>query len=272
MAAGREQRVARRVRAWLVQHGVGDREPTPLLVARLRARDDGQRVARIVTFAALFTYIFGMIRRDEIDGSSLSPSGVLGTLVATSALGVALALGIVAALWVQRSADRRIAASLPRRVAHPAAVRLGGLLTGWFVASAIVVHVGGLLAAGAVAILATSPADRAASAVLAGCVIAFAAVGCAIVVEVVRRPAVADDPQSLVDDELLRREDALKAVEPVAGVVAVMAAIGSRSGGSVVAVYLIYSVAALLVWSRAAHAATHASAGPPRPVPQPAPR
>jgi hypothetical protein len=89
----------------------------------------------------------------------------------------------------------------------------------------------------------------------------FALIGLVGLVHVVRRPAIAEDEQSLGDDLLLRREDALRVVLPYPALLALIAAVQSRSL-TVLFVLFGYAVVAA-VWSLANLAVTHATAARP---------
>jgi len=125
------------------------------------------------------------------------------------------------------------------------------------VAAALVVYSGGVLVGSVMMTTAVDAGDRRFSAVVLGAVVVFGALGSALLAQVVRRPAIAEDAQSLVDDSLLRREDAVKAVEPFPAVVALIAALDSALGLSRVA-YLAYGLLAFVVWLLARSAAARA--------------
>src|SRR5690606_19393301 len=107
-------------------------------------------------------------------------------------------------------AEQRVGRDLTRRVAHPEAVRVRDVVGGWFVVATTVTFGAGALAGLVAAGIAADPTDRGRGLILLSAVGAFALIGLAGLVQVVRRPAIADDKQSLMDDLVLRREDALR--------------------------------------------------------------
>jgi hypothetical protein len=185
----------RRAAAWLKEHGAPDVAPTPLLAARLRARRRQEPLIVVV-------------------------SGVLGGLnsmlwFAHGAVGralgfLALALLTAPAHWwnlrALRRADRRIGATLARRVTHPTAVGWREVLGPRRLAVAATMY-GSALALGAVDLAyARTAQDRVVVAVLVAGLVALAAISVAWINELVRRPAVAEDALSLAADHVLRAE------------------------------------------------------------------
>jgi hypothetical protein len=244
-----------RTRRWLARHGLVHREATPLLRARLHARHRGEALATGLTVVATLGYLAWNL----VLGFPDDDSRELYSLLAFFA---ALALAAVAALWVQGRVDRRVGAGLARRVAHPSAVRLGAVVGGWFVTAAAVTYGGGALVGAVVAAGADNRDDRAGGIVLLCAVLAFALIGLVGLVEVVRRPAVADDAHSLVDDTLLRREDALRTIQPLLAIAAIVAAVNSR-GDLALFVLLGYALVALVAWTVAYAVTTHAGVAVP---------
>jgi hypothetical protein len=245
-----------RSRRWLARHGLVHGEATPLLRARLSARHRGETVATGVIVVATLGYLGWNLVLGFPDGDSRELYSLL-------AFYAALALGAVAGLFVQGRVDRRIGAGLPRRAAHPAAVRLGAVVGGWFVTTTAVTYGGGAVVGALVAAGADNPEDRTAGLILLGAVFAFALIGLVGLVEVVRRPAVADDARSLVDDSLLRREDALRTVQPLLAIAALVAGVNS-AGSLALFVLLGYALVAFVAWAVAYAVTTHAgTAAPP---------
>ncbi|MFK8847347.1 hypothetical protein [Streptomyces sp. Ac-502] len=113
-----------RADAWPAHHGLPDDRPTPLPATRLAARRDARPAADVLLAAFLIAVSLShTVYRpdgDAVDGpgpprhwSLLAPTAVVAGLVLAQSL---LDRRV-------RQADRRAAATLPRRAAHP--VRLG---------------------------------------------------------------------------------------------------------------------------------------------------
>lgn len=244
-----------RARRWLGRHGAANRETTPLLTARLDARHRGEAVSTGVIVVAIAAYLSAIAFSD-------APRGGTTALSRITMFYVASALAAILALWVQGRAERRIGRALARRVAHPAAVRVGTVVGRWCIIAAVLVVGAGGLVSSVAAVTAPDPDDRLLGLILLGAVGAFALIGLAGLVQVVRRPAIADDEQSLVDDLLLRREDALRVLIPYPALLALIAAVQSRSL-PVLFGFLAYAVIAAAAWTLAYWATTHATAARP---------
>jgi hypothetical protein len=143
---------------------------------------------------------------------------------------------------------RRIGASLRNRVARSSAVDLRAVLGDWFVVAAAVTYGAGLLVGGSSAVLADHARDRAVSVGFVVGLFACAGLGAAVLVQVARRPAIAEDDRSLIEDDTLRREDASAAIAPLPAMLAAIAGVGSTEDWQLVA-YLGYAAAAALAWA-----------------------
>jgi hypothetical protein len=185
---------------WLKAHGALDVAPTPLLAARLRARRRREPVLLAVGGALAVLNGFLDSRLSVGHGSVFRALDLL-----------AIALLTVPAQWlslrVLRRADRRIGATVARRVTHPAALGWRELLGPRRLAVAAIMY-GSALALGVVDLgYAPTRSDRVVMAVLVVAIVALAAITVAWINEVVRRPALADDEISLAADDVLRTED-----------------------------------------------------------------
>src|SRR5690606_38099170 len=172
-----------RGRRWLDRHGAVDRDVTPLLRARLDARRRGEVVTLVLIVAVSGAYLL-------VAALSGEPTTVRTSLYHVAVFQSAVALAVIVGLWVQGRNERRVGQALTRRVAHPQAVRVRVVVGRWFVAAAIVAFGAGALA-GLVAVMgAGDPEDRGFGLVLLGAVGAFALIGLAGLIQVVRRPAI----------------------------------------------------------------------------------
>jgi hypothetical protein len=198
--------------AWLAGHGLAA-EPTPLLATRLAARRRA-RLATSVLLAAFYCamaliYVGDLPARDAADGLGSYRRSLL-VLTALMA-GVVLAQSVLDR-WVRR-VDRRAAATLPRRAAHPA--RLGWrTLLGWPRAALTVATVAGATALAIGTLTVPGPTAKYAAVIL---LIGLCGVAICMAVQlrhVLTHPAVADDEVSLTADVIMRVEDARDIATP----------------------------------------------------------
>ncbi|MDG6110008.1 hypothetical protein Daura_20825 [Dactylosporangium aurantiacum] len=228
--------------AWLAGHGLGDVEPTPLLAARLavrrRARLAGSILLAVFLCAVALAYV-----------SSLPDGAGRGPLLALTSAVVALVLGqSLLDRWVRR-ADRRAAATLPRRAAHP--VRLGWrTLLGPPRAALALITYAGAAAMAVRGLVEPDAGTRFAAVVL---LIGLAGVAAAAAVQlrhILTHPTVADDEASLTADVILRVEDAREVATPTAvWSLPVVSVFATAPGWWVAAwmVFIVATVAALVV-------------------------
>jgi hypothetical protein len=197
----------RRAAAWLNRHRLTGIAPTPLLAARLaaRRRTTAGLAALLIGIALLAVFTFGRLGLDSAEAYRRTATArLVGDVV------VVLAAVLARWLWLRalRRADRRIGAGLSQRAAHPVPAGWRRVLGGRCLLTAAVLHAGALGVGAAAAVLASTPQDRAMAAVLLAGTAVLAATGAAEVADVVRRPALAQDAQSLAVDDVLRAEDA----------------------------------------------------------------
>lgn len=253
-----------RARQWLDRHGATGRPTTPLLQARLGARHRSETLSWLLMGAVLAAFVVAVFVVGELSDVSGSERASLlePGFLQIGIFYVVMALAVIAGLWLQDRDERRIARTLTRRVAHPQAVRVSTVVGRWFIVTATVTVGAGLLAGAVAAMIATEPRDRELAYAMLAAIGVFALLGLAGLVRVVRRPAIADDEQSLGDDLLLRREDALRVVPPYPATLAAVAAVQSRSL-TVLFVFLGYALVALIVSFLASWAVSRAPATRP---------
>lgn len=199
---------------WLAVHGLTDVPPTPLLATRLAARQRA-RLAAAVLLAAFIIAVALVYTADRSVGAAVDGSGPYRhwSLLLLTAVVVGLVLAQSLVDRRVRRADRRAAATLPRRAAHP--VRPGWrTVLGWPRAAFTVATFAGamVLAIGALTVL-DSTARYAALLLLIGLC------GAAVVMvvqlrHVLTHPVVADDEASLTTDVIMRVEDARDVTTP----------------------------------------------------------
>ncbi len=199
-----DDRALVRAATWLKRHGVPEQEPSPLLAARLRAR---RRLAAPVICLALALaagIVFGasQLRLDDYR-RSIAPRIVTEFAVILAVVGLTW-------WWLRavRRADVKIGAALPRRVTRP--IRAGyPQVLGRHRLVIGAIGYGGSFVLGLVALaLARTGADRAIAGVLLGGLAVLTTLATVELVEIVRRPAVAQDALTLAVDDALRVDEA----------------------------------------------------------------
>ncbi|MFI6503836.1 hypothetical protein [Nonomuraea typhae] len=206
----RRTSAARPAEAWLLRHGLGDTPLTPLLAARVTVR----LRARVLGSVLLAVLILGAsaVRAADLVASKSgthrsTPVLVLGVLI----VGLLLIRALLDA-WVRR-ADRRAGATLARRAAHPIHPDWLGLL-GRPYALVAAGTFAGALALGAGALAVGEETVRYGAVIL---LVALAGVGVGTILqlrELLARPVVAEDEDSLTADFVMRIEDARESTSP----------------------------------------------------------
>jgi hypothetical protein len=254
-----DERGIRLARQWLESYDIVGVEPTPLLVARVRTRDRSGHQAVVGVVVAGLALLLVMAALADAVPAPLSPVVVAVGFVGT---GVLVLLGVWWWLHHSRAVDRRIAATLTRRVASPWATDWRAVVGTRCLASAVVAYGGALLVGAVGVLLADSPLRRAAAVTVLAFSVVVAWLVVAAVVDVLRRPVLAEDAASLVYDELLRTEDARVALDPkVNGVVILMVVVLVAGQGPLLAVALAY-LGVLLVTRLATGDARRAAGSP----------
>jgi len=193
---------------WLARHGLVDARPTPLLAGRLAARHRARTADNVLMAALLVAAALALATVRMTDGRA---SGTAMLLLA--GLMVVVVLAKLLLDWWVRRVDRHAAATLPRRVTHP--VQLG-----WRVAPGLPYAVFAVAVFAASTVLALSAVTARDSTIRSGAVIlliGLAGVAAGIVVQlhdVLTRPVVAEDEDSLAADVVMRVEDARERVAP----------------------------------------------------------
>ncbi|MEU6958424.1 hypothetical protein [Streptomyces chrestomyceticus] len=249
-----------RAGAWLAQHGLDEVRPTPLLAIRLAAR----RATRLAADALLAAFIIAVAlvytvnRPDDaaVDGPGPPRHWSLLALTAVVA-GLVLAQSLLDRRV--RQADRRAAATLPRRAAHP--VRLGWrtVIGGPRALFAAATFAGATSLAVGFLTKQDSTARYAALVLLIG----LCGVAAGTVVQlrhVLVRPVVADDEGSLTADVVMRVEDARDVATPsVVWCLPTVSVFGTGPGWWTAAwlAFVVLSVIALaLITARTARSST----------------
>ncbi|QSB15399.1 hypothetical protein JQS43_03290 [Natronosporangium hydrolyticum] len=243
----RSPRDQRYLRRWLTRHNAADQPPSDLLVARVIARRRGERFEYAAIGLALVLFLGWTLVTGGLGTGTPTTISVLPIAV----LYLALQLGSLATLWSIRRADQRLSAGLRQRVARPTAMPLPGLLGRLYLIGAVAVFGGGLITAAGALTLATDPADRAVAGVFAGALVVFAALAAMTLRHVSRRPAIAEQPAQIADDDTLRRDDAHRAITPSLVIMAVIAALHSGSGDGLLALYAGYVAVGGIGWTLA---------------------
>jgi hypothetical protein len=194
--------------SWLARHGLADAEPTPLLATRLSVR----RQAKAVDSLLLAGFLIGAALTHTLGLFTDVPFTRLQFLVLVL-LVVALLVGQwQVGSWVRR-VDRRAAAQLSRRVAHPVELGWPAVLGRPYAIFTVATYAGAALLAVSVLPVSDSVLRYGAIVVL----ISLAGVGAGIIMQlrqVLASPAVAEDEASLTADVIMRVEDARALVTP----------------------------------------------------------
>lgn len=185
---------------WLREHGLVE---TPLLAARLQAREHSRlatvAVVWVLVAVALIAAQVGL--PDRLDSPGSPAAAMLKAAMADT-------LALASVWWVlggPRRAEGRLRATLPTAVLHVPRQPL----TRWDSGAAVFVYT----AAFACGLLAVPKAGGAAFVFLLA-LVACGGIALAALRSVARRPVLADDAGSLAADDLLRAEDARRAVAP----------------------------------------------------------
>lgn len=203
-----------RAGAWLARHGLAGTRPTPLLAARLAARR-GTRLAADVLLALFVIAVALIYTANRPAGAAVDGTGPhrhWSLLVLTAVVAVLAPAQSLLDRRV-RQVDRRAAATLPRRAAHP--VRLGWrtVLGGPRAAFAVATFAG----AAALAVRALTVRDSTARYAAVILLIGLCGVAVGMIVQlrhVLVHPVVADDEVSLTAEVIMRVEDARDIATP----------------------------------------------------------
>lgn len=249
------------VRLWLTMHGLADARPTPLLAVRLAARRRVRVAASVLL--ALFLIATALVYAASLGAE---PGGRAPLLVLTAVV-IALVVGqSLLDSWVRR-VDRRVAATLRRRVAHPR--RLGwrtvvGLPRAVFAGATFAGAVGLAIAALAVG----DTTGRYAAVILLIGLCGVAVVTGVQLRHLLTHPAVAYDETSLTADAIMRVEDAREVSMPTVSwclpTVSLLAAVPGWWTAAWLAFIVLGVVALALITARTAPAGTvvrHAMSG-----------
>ena len=206
-----------RASAWLARHRLAATRPSPLLAMRLAARCRARRAEHVILAVLVSGALFALAYGPIFTGRRLTGAGPYSRtpLVIMAALVVGL---VLARAWVDgwvRRADRRAATALPRRAAHPVPLGWRAVLGppyAIFTAAAFA----GATALAVSALTVRDPEVRY-GAVIALIGLSGVAAGTAVQLrDVLTRPVVAEDEDSLTTDMVLRVEDARERSAPVA--------------------------------------------------------
>jgi hypothetical protein len=189
---------AGRARAWLYKRGVSVSLPTRLLAIRIGARQDAPHasglVLRIIFLCVGFLGSFAYLSLQYLPN-------VRGAEMTESKIVYFLGCSLQLATWTTiRRRDRLV--DWARRPVESSRLKLLG---GWYIASAIITFAGG--ATLAVTMYVTTQAQTYAWSWLG--VLSLSAICFAVIlIDVLRRPVLAEDAASLAVDDILRFEDA----------------------------------------------------------------
>jgi hypothetical protein len=228
--------------------GVSSDAGLDLLAARVSARRRGRRWASAVTIASLLLFAAWSISNRENDVDGLTQITALYALIIPAVL-----LGFSR----QAALDRQMAAGLRVRVAGSERHGILAVVARPYLIATAICY-GGALAVALWSLWGTPTREgrEAAITVVAG-VLVLAVLTFAVLISIVRRPAVAIDEQTLRADALMRREDATDALAPYPILVALVVAAGGYVPGFD-RYFLAYAVATgmLYLWAGREHRKT----------------
>jgi hypothetical protein len=219
-------------------------EPTPLLVARLKARGaNRRRTAAGVLVGAVALLVIAALWLPGAVWDLGTPARYMAKISAASVA------TLVAMWWILRGprrTERRIARTLRTRVARPATVSVREVVGSWHLAATAASYAAAVLIGAVAAATVDTAEQRWTAAVFLAAVAACALIAVAALGAVLRRPALAEDSGSLAADDLLRTDDARRALGgyPLIVLVAQLAAVEAPGnwwiiGGYAVAVLVL---------------------------------
>lgn len=240
---------------WLRRNNLGWVTVTPTLAERLAARRHGTRVEVAVVAAGIVVLLAsGLVQ--GLAGIGLARTPLAGIVVFSSSM-LVLVLGAWLGMRVRQHGEREVAARMRTRAAHSGGRSAGRVLGKYYATVAVVTHLLGL--ALGIGVLVTSD-ERAVGVAFTLAVAVLGVVGCALLVDVVHRPALATGPESLTVDDVLRTRDARRAVAPYPAIVALAGGVSSAPGTPVVYWMAAYGTVATALWA-VAEMLTKRSAG-----------
>ncbi|MBB5868263.1 hypothetical protein F4553_001642 [Allocatelliglobosispora scoriae] len=200
--------------AWLTERGLTDAQPTPMLAMRLAVRRRA-RIADSLILAALIIVAALALTYERLPTSALGgfqPHRAAPLLFLAAGMVILLLGRSMVDRWVRR-VDRRAAATLSRRAAHPLKPGWRALLgLPYAVFAAATFAAAALLAVGAL-IVGDSTVRYAALILLVGLI--SVTVGNVVQLRaLLARPVVAEDELSLTADVVMRVEDARELTAP----------------------------------------------------------
>ncbi|SCK24651.1 hypothetical protein H181DRAFT_01873 [Streptomyces sp. WMMB 714] len=199
-----------RVGLWLAGHGLPQDRTTPLLAARLTARRRARLASGVVLAAFILAVALAYSFARPADGSGPYRPWSLVVLAAVVG-GLVLAQSLLDRQV--RRADRRVAATLPRRAAHPVRPGWRTVLGLPRAAFAVATFTGAMV----LAIVSLTVRDGTAQYASIVLLIGLCGVAVATAVQlrhVLTHPVVADDEVSLTADGIMRVEDARNVTTP----------------------------------------------------------
>jgi hypothetical protein len=201
-----------RARKWLLRQGLVDFGPTELEIERIAARHRAAVAEWIIAGLATAFVVVNLVAT-LATGRPPGRSAAGSWFLVTTAVYCCLAFGALVSFLVAAAGERRIARSLPGRMAHPAAIGPREVLGRKRIRACLAAYPGSLVLGGVMA-LTVDPDNRFAVVVFVIAVVLLSVVAGISLLTILRRPAVASDQRSLYIDDLLRSQDAWRAVGP----------------------------------------------------------
>jgi hypothetical protein len=199
-----------RAQKWLVRQGLVDVEPTWPVIGRIAARRRATVAESVILGLAVAAMVVNLVVA-RATGNLWKPDGRSWYFAVQAVTWVMVGLGMLVGSLVAASGDRAVARSLTGRVAHPAAVGTREVLGRRRIRAAMVVYPGGIATGGFLALVVDGQ-SRGPVIIFLAAITLMSVIAGINVVQVLRRPAVATDPRSLYVDDVLRSQDAWRAI------------------------------------------------------------
>ena len=239
---------AQNASCWLRRNDLGWVTLTPTLTERLAARRQGTR-------AEIWAVAIGMVLLAASGG--LEKRLGLGhhtPLTGVAEFGVSV-LVLVFGAWlgmrVQRRSERKVAARMRTRATRPGGRTVHGVLGRHYTTAAVSIYAAGIALGATVGMNSADSGERAIGVAFTVTVAVLGMIGAVLLFDVLRRPALAAERESLAVDDALRRKDARRAVTPYPVAVALVAGAATAHEGQVLWWLIGYGVLSAVLWGGA---------------------
>jgi hypothetical protein len=224
-------------------------EPTPLVIARLVTRMRGARAELITVFVCTAGLVAWVAVDPRFDGDTTPQNADLNGLGWSIAVNAVLVLTASIGLWHRHRAEDARLAGMTVRTAHPSAADVRQVLGPASFNAAVAAYGGGLALGAITALLAPKAGDRMLGLAFLIGVVVFIGLAVLNLAVVLRRPALAEDADSLRVDDVLRSVDARSVVGPYPAIAAVVAGVSTTDGSWLIWPFLCYAAVGFFGWA-----------------------